>query len=341
MKPPVKIGITLGDINGIGPEVTLKAVYQHRWPANIRFILIGNDRVLGEQAKKGKHPVPAYGSLEESYGADEKVVCWHPSPRRRLNWRPGLIQKQASCAAAQWIETAAQKCLTGDLDGMVTAPISKEGFHRAGINVPGHTEYLAGLTETKRFAMMLIGGPLRVALVTRHLPLRRVAAELTQEHVLETLTLTAESLPWLGCVKGCVGVCGFNPHAGDGGTIGREEIDIITPAVRAAQKKRLRVEGPLPADTIFYKARRGRFAAVVAMYHDQGLGPLKMIAFDKGVNVTLGLPIVRTSPDHGTAFDIAGKNRADPSSMVEGIKMAYQLAKRKNPWKKQFKTKNE
>jgi 4-hydroxythreonine-4-phosphate dehydrogenase len=180
--------------------------------------------------------------------------------------------------------------------------------------------------------MMLFGGPLRVTLATRHVPLTHVSKKLTTAGILETIVMTGEALPWLGCRKQRIAVCGLNPHAGDGGKIGREEITVIAPAIRKAKKKGFDVTGPVPADTVFHQALKGKYDAVVAMYHDQGLGPLKMLAFDSGVNVTLGLPIVRTSPDHGTAFNIAGKGAANPESMIEAIKWAVQLARRKNPW---------
>jgi 4-hydroxythreonine-4-phosphate dehydrogenase len=172
-----------------------------------------------------------------------------------------------------------------------------------------------------------------VILVTRHIPLARVPRALTRKAIEEAITLTAEALPWMGVRRARIGVCGLNPHAGEGGSIGREESTVISPTIRALRKRGLNVSGPHPADTIFHQAARGDYDAVVAMYHDQGLAPLKLIAFDCGVNVTLGLPIVRTSPDHGTAYAIAGRGVADPSSMVEAIRQAYLLAQKRNPWR--------
>jgi 4-hydroxythreonine-4-phosphate dehydrogenase len=191
---------------------------------------------------------------------------------------------------------------------------------------------LAELTGTRRYAMMLFGGNLHVVLVTRHLPIARVASALSVASVYDAIAIAHEALPWLGWARGRIAVCGLNPHAGDGGHIGREEIEIIAPAIRKAVRRGIRAVGPVPADAVFHHALRGDYAAVVAMYHDQGLGPLKMIAFDSGVNVTLGLPIVRTSPDHGTAFDIAGRGIASPHSMIEAVRWAALLARRKNPW---------
>lgn len=326
------IAITLGDLNGIGPEVSLKAVGR-RWPSSYRFVLVGAPRVLAQQAAAfGFRTPPAWHP--EQGRPSQKVVVWDPDGNRRFSWRPGRISAAASSAASAWITAAVEGCRAGIFHGMVTAPICKEGFHKAGITVPGHTEMLAHLTRTKSFAMMLMGGPLRVVLATRHVPLAKVPAGLNRNVVAEAIRLTSESLPWLGSRRRRIGVCGLNPHAGEGGDLGREEMDIIGPAIRAAARRGINVAGPVPSDVIFYQAIHGAYDAVVAMYHDQGLGPLKMLAFDKGINLTLGLPIVRTSPDHGTAFDIAGKGVANPGSMVEAIKLAAKLARKKNPWKR-------
>jgi 4-hydroxythreonine-4-phosphate dehydrogenase len=313
-----RIGITIGDVNGIGPEVALKAVGNHRWPKDVEFILFGSESVVREQAKAMKIPV------------SKRIAFQHVGDAR---WNPGKIRVDASRLAGEAIREAVKACLSGGLDAMVTAPICKEGFHKAGLNVPGHTEYLAELTNTRDFGMMLLGGGLRVMLVTRHLPLAKVAQALTKQTIVEHIRLTAEALSLFGLNDGKIGVCGLNPHAGDGGVIGREEIELINPAVRAAQRMGIEVAGAVPADTIFHEALRGGYDAVVAMYHDQGLGPLKMIGFDEGVNVTLGLPIIRTSPDHGTAFGIAGKNLASAKSMKSALSLAIEMAGKPNPWK--------
>jgi 4-hydroxythreonine-4-phosphate dehydrogenase len=222
--------------------------------------------------------------------------------------------------------------MAGLFDALVTGPICKQSLCLTGLPFPGHTEFLAALTRTRRYAMMLIGGPLRVVLVTRHLPLAKVATGISRAAIQEAVQLAAQALPWLGVKQKTVGVCALNPHAGDKGILGREEITTIQPALLALRRQGLAVEGPVPGDVIFHQALQGRYGAVVAMYHDQGLGPLKMIAFEDGVNLTLGLPIVRTSPDHGTAFDIAGKGVAHAGSMVAAIRLAARLAHRKNPW---------
>ncbi|MDF7823840.1 4-hydroxythreonine-4-phosphate dehydrogenase PdxA [Pontiellaceae bacterium B12227] len=314
-----RIGITIGDINGIGPEVALKAVIQGNWGHDVEFMLYGPVTEIKRQVRAMGLELPEFVHLRD-VGID-------------VLWNPGEIEVDASRAAEQAIRRVVEGCLSGDLDAMVTAPICKEGFHKAGINFPGHTEFLAELTKTENFGMMLIGGGLRVMLVTRHLPISEVPQALTRKMIVEHIQLTGEALQLFGAENGLIGVCGLNPHAGDGGVIGREEIELINPAIKAAREKGFNVTDAIPADTIFYEALRGDYAAVVAMYHDQGLGPLKMIGFDEGINVTLGLPIIRTSPDHGTAFGIAGKNEASPNSMKCAIELAIEMASNPNPWK--------
>ncbi len=291
----LRIGITCGDVNGIGPEIALKAVSSNHWKNDVEFILVG-------PCASAEWKIPFSGKL-----------------------MPGEITAEASVTAVAAIERAVRCCLDGELDAMVTAPICKEGLKLAGVNYPGHTEMIAELTGTRRYGMMLMGKGLRVMLATRHLPLRQVAAALTKENILEAIELTGEALAQLGLPNGRIGVCGLNPHAGDGGALGDEEAKIIAPAIEAARAKGFNVIGPVPADVIFFQTLEKQYDAVVAMYHDQGLGPLKMHAFDCGVNWTVGLPIIRTSPDHGTAFDIAGQGIAKPDSMIAAIETAIQL----------------
>jgi 4-hydroxythreonine-4-phosphate dehydrogenase len=264
-----RIGITLGDVAGIGPEVVAKALASRRLSKKFDYELIGNLRT-----------------------------------RRRRD-------------AYDWIVVGAHRCLDGELAALVTAPVSKELLRP----FPGQTELLAHVAGVKKFAMMLVGGTLRVALVTIHEPLARVPRLISARRICDVIELSEEFCRRLGIKHPRIGVAGLNPHAGEGGLIGTEERRIIAPAV-----KRTRATGPWPADTLFEKAYRGKFDAVVAMYHDQGLVPLKMIAFDTGVNITLGLPFVRTSPDHGTAHDIAGKGIARPDSMIAAINLAARLA---------------
>ena len=315
-----RIGISIGDVNGIGPEVAFKAILDGNWPDSMEFMLYGPVTAMKRQARALGLPLPEYVHLRD-VGVDVAL-------------EPGKITVDASRAAAVAVQRVVEGCLSRDLDAMVTAPICKEGFHKAGIRAPGHTEYLAELTGTSKFGMMLIGGGLRVMLVTRHIPVSQVPGALTTENIREAIELTGQALELFGLTKGKIGVCGLNPHAGDGGVIGREEIELINPAIKAARKTGFNVSDAVPADTIFYQALNGQYDAVVAMYHDQGLGPLKMIGFDEGINVTLGLPIIRTSPDHGTAFGIAGKNQASPRSMISAIALAVDLAGKPNPWKR-------
>jgi 4-hydroxythreonine-4-phosphate dehydrogenase len=222
--------------------------------------------------------------------------------------------------------------MSGAISGMVTAPISKEGFHRAGIRVAGHTELLERLTGTPESAMFLVGGGLRVVPVTRHVPLSTVPRLVTADRIVSQGVLANRALGWLRVPGRRLAVCGLNPHAGEGGKIGTEEARSIVPAVRRLRCLGVKADGPVPADSAFARCLAGEYAGVLAMYHDQGLGPLKTVAFDSGVNITVGLPIVRTSPCHGTAFEIAGKNRADSASMISAIATACELASRPNPF---------
>ena len=327
----IRVAITVGDINGIGPEVALRACHARALPAGARCVLVGNPVVLRKTAAALGLPVPP----EIADSADSfrgRVALWDPAGSPRLAPAPGRVRADAARAAAYWIGAAVAGCRAGTFDALVTAPICKEGLARAGIRFPGHTEMIAALTDTRRYAMLLCGGGLRVVLATRHLPLRDVPAAITPRVVAEAATLAAEALPWFGAPDGTVAVCGLNPHAGDGGALGGEEAAVIAPALRALRRRGLAVSGPHPGDTVFHEARSGRYAAVVAMYHDQGLAALKTVAFEDGVNVTLGLPIVRTSPDHGTAFGIAGRGVASPASMIAALRLAVVLARRPNPW---------
>lgn len=232
----------------------------------------------------------------------------------------GQVSKEAGRASIEYVEKAIKLALAKKVDAMVTGPISKEAIHLAGIKFPGHTELLAARTRTKNFAMMFISKKLWVILVTTHLPLAKVPRAITKKRVLEVIKLAYRAKP------GRIGVAGLNPHAGEGGLFGREEIKQIAPAVAAARKLGIKVDGPISPDIIFNRAAAGAYGIVVAMYHDQGLIPLKLLSFGRSVNVTVGLPIIRTSVDHGTAFDIAGQNRADPGSMIEAVKAAVHFA---------------
>ena len=337
MKRKVILAVTLGDPGGIGPEISLKAACRQLLPGSLRLVIIGSRFVLRQQARKLKIPLPPKWHPGGKSEMPSAVTNWEPETNSRSNhvhaaWRPGITGKTQGAAAAQWIRSAVSGCQNGWFDGMVTGPICKKSLKLAGLPFAGHTEFLATLTGTSQYAMMLIGGQLRVVLATRHIPISKVAESLSQQLITEAVELAAEAAEWLNLSNRTIGICALNPHAGDQGLIGNEERTIIIPAIRSLRRRKIDVEGPVPADVIFHKALNKRYSVVVAMYHDQALGPLKMIAFKTGVNLTLGLPIVRTSPDHGTAFDIAGTGTADPDSMINAIRLAYVLARKKNPW---------
>lgn len=250
------------------------------------------------------------------------------SPRRSI--KMGNVSAACGKMALQSIKKSVELLKNGIIDGLVTAPVNKEAINKSGFKFKGHTEYLAKKTDTKDFVMMLVGGGLRVAVVTRHIPLKKVAASLTKDNIYKTIkTIDFELSKFFGIRNPRIAVCSLNPHAGEGGIFGNEEKNIIIPAVNKARKQNIEVYGPFPSDSLFRGAYSGKYDAIVAMYHDQGLTPLKMVSQRAGVNVTLGLPFARTSPDHGTAHDIAGQNKADPSSMREAILLCVSLSLRK------------
>jgi 4-hydroxythreonine-4-phosphate dehydrogenase len=323
------IGISLGDVTGIGPEITLKALAVEAPAGDTRYLLIGDVDYLhrGNQQLGLNIPLQLYDGNKDAPG---RIFVCGPLPEPLP---PDLVagSPAAARAAVSWLTNGAERCLRQELDALVTAPVSKEAIIRAGQPFIGQTEFLSRLAGTNRTAMMLLGQDdrgrwLRVALATTHLPLKMVAEQITRAKVETAIELAAQACRDLGLPRARVGVCGLNPHAGEGGELGNEEKDIIGPAVLAMQTRQIDAVGPLSADTLFHRAYKGDYDAVVAMYHDQGLAPLKMVAFESGVNWTLGLPFIRTSPDHGTAYDIAGRGIADPSSMIAAIRLARQLA---------------
>ena len=321
-------GISLGDVTGIGPEVTLRALAAEAADDPTRYLLIGDPDSLDRLNRKLRFNL----SLKSfsSYGSAGRFFVTNPSNQPLPEGLPTGSAPAAHAAIAA-LRDGASRCLDGELDALVTAPVNKEAIIRAGHAFVGQTEFLSGLAGTKRTAMMLLGQDergrwLRVALATIHIAIKSVPEILTADRVTLAIELAAQACRDLQLPRARVAVCGLNPHAGEGGEFGDEEMRVITPTVRAAQSGGLDVVGPLSGDTVFHYALRGDFDAVVAMYHDQGLAPLKAVAFDTGVNWTLGLPFIRTSPDHGTAYDIAGKGVANPSSMVAAIRLAKQLA---------------
>ena len=248
-------------------------------------------------------------------------------PAGDVRFAPGVLSAEAGRAAYETICSAVRDALDGRVSAIATAPINKLAFSRAGLPWKGHTDLLAHLTHASRAAMMFWSEPLRVVLATVHVPLSAVPALLTRDLLRDIVDLTARELPRFGIARPRLALAGLNPHAGEDGLLGAEDEAVLRPAVRDAQERGIDIEGPFPGDTIFGRAARGEFDAVIACYHDQGLIPVKLLAFGRSVNVTLGLPIVRTSVDHGTAFDIAGKGVADPSSMIEAVLLAARLSK--------------
>src|SRR5262245_24664556 len=287
MKP--RIAITAGDPSGIGPEVAAKAA--------------ADPRVLAACAP---------------------VVYDAPATTR---FAPGVLSAAAGRAAYDLIVRAVEDATRGDVQAIATAPINKEAFRLAGLEWSGHTDLLAHLTGARHVAMMFHSDALRVVLATVHIALADVPRVLTQEVMEQTIALTARELPRFDKIAPRIAVAGLNPHAGEHGLFGREDDERIAPAIATCRAHGIDVSGPFPADTVFVRAHRGDFDVVVACYHDQGLIPVKLLAFGKAVNVTLGLPIIRTSVDHGTAFDIAGKGVADPESMIAAVLLAARLAR--------------
>ena len=285
-----RVGITVGDPAGIGPEIALKA------SVDPRVLEVCEPRLYGVQ-----------GDAAAAF-------------------TPGHLSAEAGRAAYDAIVAAVADAGSGKIDAVATAPINKEAFALAGLPWKGHTDLLAHLTGTPRVAMMFYAEELRVVLATIHVPLAEVPRLLTRELVDFIVELTARELPRFGYLRPRLALAGLNPHAGEHGVIGREDEAVLRPAVEAARARGVDVTGPWPGDTVFGRAARGEFDAVIACYHDQGLIPVKLLAFGRAVNVTLGLPIVRTSVDHGTAFDIAGRGVADPSSLIEAVRLAAQLA---------------
>jgi len=303
-----RLALTLGDPAGIGPEIVLKALASPLCP-DADWVVYGPLASLAERATRFRLAF-----------FDRPVVDVGGGP-----FDFGRVSAEAGRAAAAAVLAAAGDALGGRVDGVVTAPLHKESLRAAGHPWPGHTEMLAEAAGAADVAMMFVGGGLRVALLTIHRSLRSVPDAITGAEVARVMRLVHRELPRFGALRRRIAVCGVNPHAGEGGLFGREDLDVVRPAVERLVGEGLDVSGPLPADTAFVRAARGEFDAVVAAYHDQGLVPVKLLAFGHAVNVTLGLPFVRTSVDHGTAFDIAAAGTADPGSLLEAMKLAVTL----------------
>lgn len=323
------IGITMGDPAGIGPEIILKALADKEIFAFCRPVVLGDAGILSSFIGRapGEMEIQSLSSPSMGRGMPGTIDVVALSHLRKDSVLPGRPNLEGGKAMMTYILEAVEMARRGEIQAMVTCPISKALMHRSGYAYEGHTQLIAHLTGTRDFVMMLAGERLRVVLVTVHCGLEDVCRLLDPEKVYRTIRVTARALEVdFGIKAPLLAVAALNPHAGEGGLFGSEEREIILPAVVRAREEGFRVEGPLPADTLFWKAANGRFDAVVAMYHDQGLIPLKLLHFVDAVNITLGLPIVRTSVDHGTAYDIAGTGKADPSSLKAAIMTASRIA---------------
>jgi 4-hydroxythreonine-4-phosphate dehydrogenase len=307
-----RLALTVGDPAGIGPEIVLKALASSSCPP-AEWVVYGPLALLEERSQR--FSLPAAATLAAA------AVDVEAAPVAL-----GAVSAEGGRAAVAAVQAAVADALAGRVAGIVTAPLNKESLRAAGHPWPGHTELLAEAAGVSDVAMLFVGGGLRVALLTIHRSLRSVPDAVTRAETERIVRLVHRELPRLGAKQRRIAVCGVNPHAGEHGLFGREDEDVLRPAVEALRAEGLSVTGPLPADTVFVRAVQGEFDAVVAAYHDQGLVPVKLLAFGRAVNVTLGLPFVRTSVDHGTAFDIAALGRADPGSLLAAMALALELA---------------
>ncbi|WP_254705761.1 4-hydroxythreonine-4-phosphate dehydrogenase PdxA [Streptomyces vilmorinianum] len=319
------IAVTMGDPNGIGPEITVKAYADPR--RRSPFVVIGDPYTLARACRTTGteltvRPIDSLAQASHSPGTID-VLTEGTLP---ADLRVGTVDARAGEACFQYVRRGVELALRGEVRALTTAPINKEALRLAGLPYPGHTEILAELSGTSDYAMMMANDELRIVLVTVHQSLRTALDSLTTARELEIIRLTDRTLRAGGGTRPRIAVAALNPHAGENGLFGREDLDIIGPAVLAARREGIDASGPWPADTVFMRARAGEFDAVVAQYHDQGLIPVKYLGLEHGVNITIGLPFVRTSVDHGTAFDLAGQGTADHTSLLTALHQADELA---------------
>ena len=326
------IAVTMGDPAGIGPEIIIKALDNLRIEQVCRSLIVGDRQVLEAAARRmGKSfNIKSIRRIDQAEDFKESALLYEASNLPIDQVVPGRPDRQWGPSTLDYIRLAANAALKGRVEAMVTCPISKEIIRHLRPSFTGHTEYLAHLSKTRSFGMMLAGERLKVSLVTIHLSLKKALRILDIKKILRTIELTHQTMSrWFGVKDPHIAVAGLNPHAGEQGAFGSEEKTIIAPAIQAAQGQGMRISGPYPPDTLFYWAAQGRYDAVVALYHDQGLIPLKLLHFDTAVNITMGLPFIRTSVDHGTAFDIAGKGIANPDSLTQAILLAAAFAQKR------------
>ena len=320
-----KVAITMGEPCGIGPEVIVKALCSSGIRDCCNSVVIGDAEVIKEAVRLTglEFKVRSIPDIQDSRpGKGVIEVC---NVKSRLPVRKGSPSGAAGRAVVKYVKKAVSLALNNEVKAIVTGPISKESLQLAGHKWPGHTELLAELTNTKDFAMMFAGDRLKIILCTIHIALKDVPKKISKNLVYRTIRHAKSGADMLGISNPRIAVSGLNPHAGESGIMGKEEAASIMPAVMKAQAEGIEVSGPYPPDVVFHKAYNGAFDIIVCMYHDQGLIPFKLLSFETGVNVTVGLPLIRTSPDHGTAFDIAWKNTANPASMIEAIRLASKL----------------
>jgi 4-hydroxythreonine-4-phosphate dehydrogenase len=320
--------ITMGDPAGIGPEIISKVLNGNEIFPLCGPVVVGDAGILKKQVEEMQLPiiVRSIASLSQADPAKGTIDVLDLKNVDLASHRWGSPASSSGTAVVEYIKTAVELTMNSEADAIVTAPISKEMMNAAGHRYAGHTELIAELTGSKEYGMMFVGGGLRVILATIHVALKDVPRLITKASVLKTLRLAHAAVQLFGIDKPRIGVAALNPHAGEGRLFGTEEWDRILPAVVEARGEGIHASDPIPADTLFYKAKNNYFDVVVAMYHDQGLAPLKMIAFGNAVNITVGLPVIRTSVDHGTAYDIAGKGCADPASLLEAVKLAVSMS---------------
>lgn len=328
MKP--LLAITMGDVNGVGPEIIVRAFARHNLWEHCTPIVFGCPQILSRLATREDQcpPIRCVEDLSQ-IDSDRRAMYVKNCGETVPPYRPGRLDVQAARCAMGWFEEAVRLVTSHLLDGIVTCPINKEGIHRAGYKSSGHTDHLAKLVDCDRYWMCLIAENMRVLHLTGHMSLSEAIASVRQDRIVEAIHAAHEGLAALGTSQRRIAVAGLNPHAGEGGAFGREEIEEVVPAIRSCQGDGIECFGPYAADTLFRRMRGGEFDMVVALYHDQGHIPVKLIAMDTGVNVTLGIPIVRTSVDHGTAYDIAGTGKACEKSLVQAIGLAARMAQRK------------
>jgi len=329
MDKPI-VAVTMGDASGIGPEIIVKAFLNPEIQNTVRVVVVGDARIMKSALKFAKGSPLEINAIKDP--SEARFLRGTIDVLDLANLEPSKVKIGQICspcgkAAVEYLEKAIKLAMNKEVDAIATAPINKEAIRKAGYRFDGHTEILAKRTKTKNYAMMFVSDPFWVMLVTTHLPLSKVSKAINKKKVLQTIKLANEFLYKIRGKKPKIGVAGLNPHAGEGGIFGNEEKKVIKPAVDEARKMGINVKGPISPDGIFYLANVGLFDIVIAMYHDQGLIPLKLLSFNRSVNVTVGLPIIRTSVDHGTGFDIAGKGWANPTSLVEAIKVAAHFAK--------------